>query len=134
MNVNVQTFTEMQKVYDAMGAWGILSSLDLKGCDPELIRSKETIHQYIIELCALIKMKRFGEPQIVHFGEDEMVAGYSMTQLINTSLISGHFANATNAAYIDIFSCKMYDSYLAGEFSQKFFKAEEFRVNILFRQ
>jgi len=32
-----------------------------------------------------------------------------MIQLIETSLISGHFANLTNSAYIDIFSCKGYD-------------------------
>jgi len=66
-------------------------------------------------------MKRFGETQVVHFGEDEKVAGFSMVQLIETSLISAHFANLTNTVYLDVFSCKMYDPAAAAAFAQKFF-------------
>lgn len=132
--VDLKNIDDVKKVHRAVGAWGLLSSLDLKGCDPELIRSNEAINEYVVKLCDLIKMKRFGEPQIVHFGEDEKVAGYSMTQLIETSLVSGHFANLTNSVYIDIFSCKEYDPYIAAEFTKEFFKADEYRVNVLFRQ
>lgn len=53
-------------------------------------------------------MKRHGECHAIHFGEGR-VAGYSMIQLIETSLISAHFADRTNAAYLDIFSGKPYD-------------------------
>lgn len=87
-------------------AWGIASSFDIYDCDPETIRSAERIQEFVVELCDLIEMRRFGETTIVNFGEDERVAGYSMVQLIETSLISGHFANLTNAVYLDVFSCK----------------------------
>ena len=69
-------------------------------------------------------MKRFGKCQVIHFGEDPKVSGFSMTQLIETSLISGHFANNTNAAYLDIFSCKWYDVEQMVGFSRKFFEAK----------
>ena len=49
--------------------------------------------------------------------------GYSMVQLIETSLISGHFANDTNSAYLDIFSCKGYEPAVVEEFSKAFFGA-----------
>jgi hypothetical protein len=55
-------------------------------------------------------------------------------QLIETSLISGHFANLTNAIYIDVFSCKIYDPYQAAEFTRQFFKASDASVNICFRK
>jgi S-adenosylmethionine/arginine decarboxylase-like enzyme len=113
--------------------WGLYTSVDLKGCDPASIRDPEKIHRFIIELCDLIEMKRFGEPQIVHFGPTERVAGYSMTQLIETSLISGHFANETNAAYLDIFSCKEYEPSKAAEFCRDFFGAESVTYQVLFR-
>jgi len=106
------------------GCWGLYTSVDLKGCDPASIRDAEKIHRFIIELCDLIDMKRFGEPQIIHFGPNERVAGFSMTQLIETSLVSGHFANETNAAYLDIFSCKEYEPSKAAEFCKTFFGAE----------
>lgn len=108
--------------------WGISCSVDVKNCNPVIIRSAELIRDYVVKLCELIEMKRFGECQVVHFGEDEKVAGYSMVQLIETSLISGHFANATNAAYIDIFSCKSYDPAVVAEFTKNYFKGDSVNV------
>jgi S-adenosylmethionine/arginine decarboxylase-like enzyme len=105
--------------------WGLLTSLDLYGCDPESVRDAETIRQYVIDLCDLIKMKRFGECQVVHFGQDPRVEGYSMVQLIETSLISGHFSNLTNAVYIDIFSCKPYDPDAVARFTKSHFGAAQ---------
>ena len=110
--------------------WGLLTSFDLYGCNPEIIRDPEKIKQYVVELCDLIEMKRFGECQVVHFGEDERVAGFSMVQLIETSLISGHFANLTNAAYIDVFSCKPYDPDQVAEFTKRFFQADFMQMHV----
>lgn len=109
-------------------SWGLSTSVDVKNCDPIIIRHAELIREYVIKLCDLIDMKRFGDCQVVHFGEDEKVAGYSMVQLIETSLISGHFANSTNSAYIDIFSCKEYDPAVVAQFTKDFFKGDSVRV------
>ena len=114
-------------------AWGLCTCIDLKGCDPSAIRDAERIRQYVIEVCDLIRMKRFGEPQVVHFGPNDRVAGYSMTQLIETSLISGHFANEANAAYIDIFSCKEYEPEAAAEFTRLFFGADSVAFQVVLR-
>ena len=78
-------------------------------------------------------MKRFGETQVVHFGEDDRVAGYSMTQLIETSLVSAHFANLTNTTYLDVFSCKLYDPQIVADFAKKFFKAQKVKVKVIRR-
>jgi len=114
------------------GAWGISTSVDLHNCDPEAIRSRERIREYVVQLCELIEMRRYGECQIVHFGEGH-VAGFSMTQLIETSLISGHFANDTNRAYLDIFSCKAYDPQVVEAFSRAFFGARASLVHTTLR-
>ena len=103
--------------------WGLATSFDLYECDPATIRDADKIRQFVVELCDLIEMKRFGETQVVHFGEDERVAGFSMVQLIETSLISAHFANLTNAVYLDVFSCKLYDPRKVEEFALEFFGA-----------
>jgi S-adenosylmethionine decarboxylase len=114
--------------------WGLLSSVDIRNCDPDIIRSAEKIESFVVELCKRIDMKRFGACQIVHFGEDEKVAGYSMTQLIETSLISGHFANASNTAYIDIFSCKFYEPRQVAEFAVAYFEGSDYKLHIAVRQ
>ena len=110
--------------------WGLLTSLDLYGCNPKIIRNSGKIRQYVIQLCELIDMKRIGKCQVVHFGKDERVEGYSMVQLIETSLISGHFANLTNAAYIDIFSCTPYESDGVADFSKEFFQAKSIDIHV----
>lgn len=132
-DVSVQ-FEEIKKHYDAEQCWGLSVSLDLQNCDPELIRSAKHIEQYVIELCEILDVNRFGETQIVHFGREEKVEGYSMVQLIETSLISGHFANLTNTTYIDIFSCKIYNPYAAAEFTKQAFKATDVIMNLCYRK
>ncbi len=120
--------------FEKLGAWGLYCSVDIHNCDPDIIRDAEMIRQYAIQLCDLIQMKRFGETQVVHFGEDERVAGFSMVQLIETSMISGHFANLTNTAYIDIFSCKYYDPEVAAQFSLSYFKGSDYTMNVALRK
>ena len=114
--------------------WGILSCIDLYECNPQIIRSAEAIKKFVAELCDLIEMKRFGETQVVHFGEEERVSGFSMTQLIETSLISAHFANQSNTTYLDVFSCKAYDPEAVARFAKKFFKAKRVKRRTLNRE
>lgn len=114
--------------------WGLLSCVDLFECDPNIIRDAQKIRQFVIELCDLIKMKRHGETQVVHFGEEERVAGYSMTQLIETSLVSAHFANLTNTTYLDVFSCKLYDPDQVARFAKGFFKARSVNLQVIERR
>jgi S-adenosylmethionine/arginine decarboxylase-like enzyme len=113
-------------------AWGMSMAVDLQDCRSETIRDREQIRAYVMTLCDLIGMKRYGDCQIVHFGEGR-VAGYSMIQLIETSLISGHFANDTNRAYLDIFSCKGYDPTVVEEFSKSFFGALNSTASVTLR-
>lgn len=114
--------------------WGIASAIDIYDCDPEKIRNAEQIRQFVVELCALIEMKRYGDTLVVHFGDDERVAGYSMVQLIETSLISAHFANLTNTTYLDVFSCKPYDPEIVKDFAQGYFGGSRSRLNVTFRR
>jgi len=110
-----------QEEVPAPALWGLLSSIDIYDCDPATIRDADKIKRFVVELCDLIEMRRFGDPVVVHFGEDERVAGYSLVQLIETSLISAHFANQTNTVYLDVFSCKAYDPEKVEAFSVSFF-------------
>jgi len=118
----------------AQDFWGIASAIDIYNCDPEKIRDADLIRRFVVELCDLIEMKRYGETIVVHFGEDERVAGYSMIQLIETSLISAHFANLTNAVYLDVFSCKAYDPEEARTFAQDFFGGTHSALNVTMRR
>lgn len=112
--------------------WGYSLALDVKGCDPATIRSKEKLQDYVIQLCKLIDMKRYGDCQIVNFGEGNK-EGYSLVQLIETSCITGHFSNDLGAAFIDIFSCKPFDMNLVSGFTMEFFGGAEVATHFVCR-
>jgi S-adenosylmethionine/arginine decarboxylase-like enzyme len=113
--------------------FGKQASIDLYECGDK-IKDEEEIKRFVRKLCKLIEMNQFGETVVVHFGKDKKAEGFSMLQLIDTSLISGHFANATNAAYIDVFSCRDFDERKAAEFTKKFFRAKRYNLNVLIRK
>lgn len=113
--------------------WGLATSIDLYYCDPALIRSADDIRRFVKELCELTEMRTYGPCEVVHFGEDPRVAGFSMMQLVETSLISAHFANQSGAVYLDIFSCKIYPPVKAALFAKDFFKAKDMRIVVNFR-
>ena len=126
--------SEILRKFSKKPYWGLSTAVDLYNCNPQTIRSEAKIKEFVLKLCKLIDMKRFGETKVVDFGSEERVSGFSMTQLIETSLISGHFANKSNAAYLDIFSCKQYPPYKTAGFCRKFFGAKSAKIQISFRR
>jgi S-adenosylmethionine/arginine decarboxylase-like enzyme len=120
--------------YSPVNTWGVLCSIDCHNCNPDIIRSAECLNLYVKELCKLIDMKTFGDCHIQHFGQEKKVEGYSLFQFIETSCISGHFANETNRAYIDCFSCKEYDTEKFANFTKNFFSANKYNLNVLKRE
>lgn len=118
------------------GKFGQELTLDLYDCNLETISSEEKIKEFVITLCDdVIKMKRYGEPQIPHFGHDSPItAGYSLVQLIETSLVSAHFSEYKKAVYLNIFSCAPYDPKKTEEFCKKFFEAKSAKMSFQVRE
>ncbi len=130
----ITTFPVVRKdEFDNKKAWGLSTQIDLYDCDPDLIRSKDDIERFTHVLCNMLGVEMYGPTQIVRFGNNPEVYGYSMVQLIQTSLVSAHFAEESNAVYLDVFSCKYYDAEEAIRYAQDFFKAKSVRVNSLLR-
>lgn len=124
---------EAIKKYNGEKLWGLLVSIDLGECDHSKIASKEHIAQFAIDLAKHINMKRYGEPQVVFFGDAPKVQGYSLVQLIETSMISGHFAEDTDRAFIDIFSCREFGPEDSANFTQEYFGAKKMQYSVSFR-
>ena len=112
--------------------WGHHLVLNVRGCCPKSIRTHVTIWAFSQELVQKIKMIPFGKPQIQHFGSGDK-AGYTLVQLIETSNICAHFVEETNDAYIDVFSCKPFDSEDVEEIVKKHFKPEKINSLLLKR-
>ncbi len=125
---------EVNKKEGEIEVWGVSSCIDLYDCDLALMQNADAIREFVKILCDRIKMRRYGETQVVFFGDEPRVQGFSMTQLIETSLISAHFADASRAIYLDVFSCAPYDSEDAAKFAAEYFKASRYNLHVVQRQ
>lgn len=112
---------------------GQLTVIDLNGCDGQLVKDRDRLGKFVVDLCEIIGMKPFGEPLIKRFGKGRL-RGYSAVQLIETSTMVIHLDEFEKKVFIDIFSCKKFDSAKAEEFSKKYFKAESSKSKTLMRK
>ncbi len=125
---------EVNKKEGEIEVWGVSSCIDLYDCDLALMQNPDAIREFVKILCDRIKMRRYGETQVVFFGDEPRVQGFSMTQLIETSLISAHFADASRAIYLDVFSCAPYNSEDVAKFAAEYFKASRYNLHVVQRQ
>jgi S-adenosylmethionine decarboxylase len=103
-------------------AWGQHLILDLSGCNKSFLTDGEYIKKWVKELVSKIEMVAYGEPMLEHFAtHDPKTGGYTLVQLIETSNICAHFAENRGEVYVDIFSCKSFNSELATEVCKEYF-------------
>lgn len=100
--------------------------LDLHDCNPETF-SKKSLRLFFVHLCDKIDM----EAEDLHFWSDEdeeiketdpKIVGTSAIQFIRTSNITIHCLDLLKNVYINIFSCKDFDSDVVKSFTSKWFE------------
>ena len=101
-------------------AWGYHLILDCYDADRKAISDGQLITRFAKTLVEQIDMKAYGEPQVIHFGEDDKL-GYTLVQLIETSNICAHFCDDSGNFYLDVFSCKPYDRDIVIALVKEFF-------------
>ncbi|MBU0470362.1 MAG: S-adenosylmethionine decarboxylase [Nanoarchaeota archaeon] len=109
--------------------WGRSASIDLHGCNHNLIKNPKEIKKFVCAIVKELKMKRVGPPKIKRFGHGKL-RGYSMMQFIETSTIISHFDEQGDRAFIDVFSCKTYNPKKTAKFCKDFFKADKYTLYV----
>ena len=122
------------------GAYGQELILDLHGCDASRF-TRSAIEQFCKELCELIDMERCD----LHFWDDVGVPeeerqtdpktkGTSAVQFILTSTIVIHTLDLMKTAYINVFSCRAFDTDEAAEFTATWFGSTEWTAKVVVRR
>ncbi len=115
--------------------WGLHSLFDCVDCNKEKISSYDNIMEFTRTLVDAIDMKAYGEPMLERFCMDDPDrGGYSLAQMIETSLIDGHFVEAKGEAYISVNSCKDYNPEVVRHVIGKYFNPSIVYVQTLHRR
>ena len=100
--------------------WGMLAAIDLHGCDRARLADPDSIRRFVPALIAAIGMRAHGPLMIDRFGGDEL-EGWSALQFIETSSITIHADEVFGRCFIDVFSCRLFDSDVAAAIAVEHF-------------
>lgn len=121
------------------GYYGMELAMDCFQCDTSKFNRKN-IRKYFNGLVKLLKMKK-GD---LHFWDDvgvpknerqtdPMTTGTSAIQFILTSNITIHTLDLLGNVYVNVFSCKDFNTGKARAYTQNFFDAKSVRDHVLTR-
>lgn len=122
-----------QKIY------GYELILDLHGCDVSKF-TRKSIEEYMVTICKAIGMER----EDLHFWDyegvpeeeipkDSHLLGTTAVQFITTSNIVIHTLDLLKAVYVNIFSCKKYNTELAEKITREWFGARTSKTHFIER-
>ena len=123
-----------------MTGYGKELILDLHQCNVSLF-NRHDIDQYFKELCKGIEM----QPEDVFWWDDQdepeekkqtdaHTKGTSAVQFILTSNITIHTLDILKSVYVNIFSCKDFDSKWAESFTEHYFNGESVQALTISRK
>ena len=121
-------------------AYGFELILDLHLCDVFRF-TRESLKEYFTKLCEAIDMKQCE----LYFWDDEGVPseerqtsphakGISAVQFILTSSIVIHTLDLMKNAYVNIFSCKEFDTDEAAQFTANWFDSKDWTKQVVTRR
>ena len=89
--------------------WGMLAAIDLHGCEQSRLEDPDTLRRFVPGLINAIGMRAHGPLMLERFGDGEL-EGWSAMQFIETSSITVHADEVCGRCFVDVFSCKPFDS------------------------
>ena len=92
--------------------WGMLAAIDLHRCKRHRLEDPNSIRQFVPSLIEAIGMRAHGPLALDRFGDGEL-EGWSAMQAIETSSITVHADEVSGRCFVDIFSCRPFDSEVA---------------------
>ena len=121
-------------------AYGLELILDLHDCDASQF-TRASIEEFFSELCELIDMERcdlyfwddLGVPN-EDKQTDPKTKGTSAVQFILTSTIIIHTLDLVKAVYVNLFSCKEFDTDEAAKFTANWFCSEDWTAQVVTRR
>lgn len=105
--------------------------IDLYDCLPNVLSSKILIAEWMNNSIEMTNMTAVGKPIIEQFaGENPLDNGITAAQTLAESLISIHTYPREKAVYIDIFSCRPFNTDNLYKYSQVYFNGRGYCQSI----
>ena len=99
--------------------------LDLNECNPEILNDLEACFKLLFDLPPKIKMTKITQPYVFRYDAiDPEESGITGVVIIAESHISIHTYPKKNFAFVDLFSCKPFDTDMAKNYVVNFFQSK----------
>ena len=109
-------------------------TIDLKGCPKEVLSNYDLHFEYLKKLPELIQMTPITQPYVFPYsGLVPSDKGITGIVIIAESHLSIHSFEEKGYSFIDIFSCKDFDTEKAIQVTLEMFKPETYELNMVKR-
>ena len=109
-------------------------TIDLKGCPKEVLSNYDLHFEYLKKLPELIQMTPITQPYVFPYsGLVPSDKGITGIVIIAESHLSIHSFEEKGYSFIDIFSCKDFDTGKAIQVTLEMFKPESYELNMVKR-
>lgn len=134
-NYTGKTAEQIARACQESDAW-MEARIDVTSCDPNDIRSEETIRSYVRQLASLLNISHEligNEPTISYYGGNKQTSGFLLMLATPQAHCTARFVNISNSIYLTISSKKAFDPYAVAQATKKFFKASDCSANVALR-
>ncbi len=108
--------------------------LDFAGCPVERIKDKDLLERFLNQMPERIGMTLIFPAKVIHLdAEDQIDSGFSGFSMLAESHISAHLFSYRGSGFVDIFSCKPFDTALAASYVVDFFQADRISAKTIER-
>lgn len=119
---------------EKMTYYGPHLTLDLGLCDVSILDSMEACFTFLYELPNIIDMNKITQPYVFRYpGNFEEEAGITGCVIIAESHISVHTYPLKKFAFVDVFSCKSFNTEKAMKYIVDYFSSKDPICNIVYR-
>lgn len=104
--------------------YGPHHTIDAYGCEKERLASLDVVFDFLDRMPDVIGMQKITKPYVFkHLAEPDPEWGITGVVIITTSHCSIHTYPKRGVAFVDVFSCRPFDTGKAQEFFQEMFRA-----------
>jgi S-adenosylmethionine/arginine decarboxylase-like enzyme len=115
------------------GYWGYHAMFDCHGSNKK-IQDRDIVITFCKDLVQRIDMDPIGEPWCEQTAmHDPGKAGFTLTQIIQTSSIVAHFIDEPGDIYLDVFSCKEFNIDIVEDCIRDYFHPTKIRTYFITR-
>lgn len=119
---------------ESTNAWGMLSAVDVYGCNGPLLHSVSEMSGFLRKICAVLGLECRNGDQVSGGVNEKKGDPYTLSRMVGNTTLSAHVVPANRAVYLDVFSSDAYEPRYLAQAAVDFLDGSHYKMHIALRK